>query len=456
VELHEKCGVVGVKADGKDVYPDLYHGLYTLQHRGQESAGIAVENGGISVVKGMGLVSEALKNQYLQGDAGIGHVRYSNTGCSSIQNSQPLLIKHSCGSFALAHNGNLVNYHELLSMLEGKGNIFTTTSDTEVIAQLIARENIRCQDFTQAIANAMKYLVGSYSLVILHKKEIYAVRDPNGIRPLAIGKTPDGYIVASESCVFGVLGYEFVRDVKPGEIVCINDGLHSMQALPSEPKHCMFEYVYFARPDSLLDGHKVYTVRRNLGINLGKTSAPKDADMVIAVPDSGINHAIGYAEGSGIRYGEGLIKNRYVGRTFIFPQQDLRERGVRLKLNAIKSQVAGKKIVMVDDSIVRGTTTRKLVKVLRDAGAKEVHARVACPPIRSPCYYGIDMQNAGEFIANGKTVEEIAKEIGADTLEYSSIESLVDAIGIPKENLCMACLTGEYPVKEKQAKLTDL
>lgn len=454
--MREKCGVVGVKAKDRDVFPDLYNGLYTLQHRGQEACGVAIQNGGIKSHKTMGLVTKGLQDAYLEGSVGVGHVLYSNTGLSCVDNAQPMVINHRHGCFALVHNGNLVNTEDLKHELEYKGNIFTTSSDTEVIAQLVARENIRSKSFVEAIQNTMKRLVGSYSLIFLHEDELIAVRDPHGIRPLCIGKTPDGFIVSSESCVIEVLGYEVMRDVKPSEIVVVGeDGLESFKGPAPDPHHCMFEWVYFARPDSRIDGKSVFQSRLRLGRNLAKVK-PVDADFVSAVPDSGINHAIGYAQESGIPYSEALIKNRYVGRTFIQPGQKSRDVSVRLKLNAINSQVRGARVVIVDDSLVRGTTMKRLVKVIRDAGAKEVHVRIACPPLRHPCFYGIDMQTAKEFIASDNKVGDIEEMIGADSLAYNTLEGLVDAIGLEKKDLCMACLNCEYPLKDAQTNLSDL
>jgi len=452
--MHEECGIIGVKAEDTDVYHDIYNGLYTLQHRGQEACGVAIQNGSIESYKETGLVTKALRDQFVEGSVGVGHVLYSNTGLSSLENAQPMVINHRYGSFAIAHNGNLVNTDELKKDLEYKGNIFTTTSDTEVIAQLVAKENVQADSFVEAIRNTMKKLVGSYSLIFLYEDKLIAVRDPAAVRPLCIGKTPTGYIVASESCVIDVLGYEFIRDVKPSEIVVLGDNIETYKGPGGKKAHCMFEYVYFARPDSVIDGKSVYQCRKQLGRNLAKRQ-PVDADLVAAVPDSGINHAIGYAQESNIQYSEVLIKNRYVGRTFILPEQEDRDVGVKIKLNAIKSQVEGKKVVIVDDSLVRGTTMKRLVRVLRDAGAGEIHVRIACPPLRYPCYYGIDMQSTKEFIASQKTVEEIREMINADSLAYNSIEGLIDAIDIDSKNLCMACLNGEYPLKDKQLNLPE-
>jgi len=449
--IGEKCAVIGVKSH-KDVFEYLYYGLYTLQHRGQESAGIAIQTDQIRVHKDMGLVSDVFKNVYLSGNIGIGHVRYSTTGSSVIENAQPLVINYSKGSFAIAHNGNIVNQAELRKGLEDRGNIFITTSDTEIIAVLIAHEHIRTDDFVEAIKAVMKQLVGSYSLTILYDKKVIAVRDPWALRPLCLGHSEGTYVVASESCALDVLGIKFVRDLKPSEILVLGDTAESYSGPKEKVCHCMFEYVYFARPDSIVDGRCVYEVRKDLGKILAKEANVK-ADLVIAVPDSGISHAIGYAEGAKLRYGEGLIKNRYIGRTFILPDQNQRDVSVKVKLNPLSFKIKGKELVLVDDSLVRGTTLKRIVGILKEAGARKVHVRICCPPIRHPCLYGIDMQTSKEFIASEKTVAEIGKVIGADSLAYISFEGLVKAIGLPREDLCMACLTGEYPLKERQTKL---
>jgi len=451
--MREKCAVFGAKSD-TDVFESIYYALHSMQHRGQESAGIAVSNDKIRGHKGMGLVADVFKNAYISGSVGIGHVRYSTTGDSVIENAQPFIINYAKGSFAIAHNGNIVNQRDLRQTLELAGSSFTTTSDTELIAKLIAHEHVKCGDFVGAIQSTMKQLVGSYSLTLVHNGAIYGVRDPGGIRPLCIGQKDKNFYIASESCALDIIGAKLLRDVKPSEIVVISDTLKSYSGPKEKVCHCMFEFVYFARADSILDGKAVYAVRKKLGMNLAKQS-PVKADMVCAVPDSGISHAIGYAMESGIPYSEGLIKNRYVGRTFILPDQSQRDLGVRVKLNPIRSEIAGKRLILVDDSIVRGTTLKRIVSSLRAAGAKEVHVRIASPPIKNPCSYGIDMQTSKEFIASERTVQQICKVIGADTLAYQSIEGLVDAIGLGHGKLCMACLNGEYPLADKQKKLTD-
>jgi amidophosphoribosyltransferase len=448
----EKCAVFGIRSS-KPVFELIYYGLYSMQHRGQESSGIATFNGKINLFKGDGLVSEVFRRIFLEGNVGIGHVRYSTTGDPGVENAQPIVINYRGGSFAVGHNGNLVNTDELKSQMERRGSVFTTTTDTEIIAQLIAQEHLKCGDFIEGIRQTISQLKGSYSLVILKEDKIIAVRDPWAIKPLVIGRRKDGFVVASESCALDVVGAEIVRDVKAGEIVVIGDTLESYPTRKERVSHCMFEYVYFARPDSIIDGLSVYAVRKKLGKILAR-DAPVAADLVVAVPDSGITAAIGYAHESKIPYGEGMIKNRYFGRTFIMPEQIEREKGVKIKLNPVRSEIAGKRVIIVDDSIVRGTTLRRIIKLLREYGAKEVHARITCPPVIEPCFYGIDMQTHGEFIARTRSVEEIRKEIGADSLAYNTIDALVEAIGSPADSLCLACVDGDYPIKEEQLKLT--
>ncbi|MFC2154371.1 amidophosphoribosyltransferase [Candidatus Altiarchaeota archaeon] len=458
--MREKCAVFGIKSDS-DVYSYIYMGLYALQHRGQESAGIATyRDEEIKLYKNMGLVSEVFRDVDMQGNVGIGHVRYSTTGDSKLQNAQPLLINYALGSFAIAHNGNIVNSKELRDTLERKGNIFSTSSDTEVIAHIIAREHINTGDIVEGIKKTMEYLEGAYSLTILYGDKLIAVRDPHGIRPLVYGEKNGTHAIASETCALDAIEVNFSRDVKPSEILVISDsGVESHSGYKGNVCHCMFEYVYFARPDSTLNGRSVFEVRKNLGRNLyheGVNKLPEtDADLVIPVPNSGITTAIGFSEESGIYYSEGLMKNTYVGRTFILPEQKMRDFGVKVKLNPIISEIEGRDVVLVDDSIVRGTTQKRLIKLLKDAGAEKVHVRIACPPIKYPCFYGIDMQTKIEFIAAKKSVEQIRKTIGADSLLYTSQEGLVEAIGLPKEKLCMACLTGEYPIRKTQTKLVD-
>jgi len=452
--MKEKCAVFGI-VSREEVFDRIYLGLYSMQHRGQESAGITTfSEGKIHKHTEMGLVADVFKNIRLAGNVGIGHVRYSTTGTSEIKNSQPLIINYSEGSFAIAHNGNLTNYNDLREILERRGAIFSTNSDTEVIAQLIAQEHIKAGNFVDGIKNAMKLLEGAYSLTILNDKgQVVAVRDPWGFRPLSLGKIPSGHVIASETCAFDLIDATFIRDVKPGEIVIlIDDNVISEIGRTEKSKHCMFEYVYFARPDSVIDGISVYQARKNLGKNLCEEK-PTKADIVTAVPDSGTTAAIGYHHASGIKYSESLIKNRYTGRTFIMPEQKTRDLSVKIKLTPIASEVKGKDVILVDDSIVRGTTMRNLVTLLKKSGAKKVHVRITCPPVMYPCFYGVDMKTRKEFAATEKTVDEICKQIGADSLHYNSLEGLVKSLGIEKESLCLACLTGEYPIKEKQAKL---
>ncbi len=444
------CGIVGIYSENEVITPQLaFYSLFSLQHRGQESAGIASFREEFKVVKGMGLVTEVFKGESLQkltGKVAVGHVRYSTTGESRIENAQPFVVKTKAGSLAISHNGNLVNYRELRSELEKSGSVFVSTTDSEVIAQLLSKLLIK-MDVEEALKELARILRGSFSLVIAVDDTLIALRDPLGIRPLCFGGHDSGYVFASESCALDTVGAELVRDVKPGEAIIVRDGeLESVDIGRGREAHCVFEYIYFARPDSTIDGRNVYSVRYRIGQILAEESGV-DADIVSPIPDSGTTSAIGFAEKSGIRYIEALIKNRYVGRTFIMPEQKLREISVRLKMNVLRENVNGKRVVLVDDSIVRGTTSRKIVEMIRKAGAKEVHFRVGSPPIISPCYYGIDMQTTDELIASKKSVEEIRKEIGADSLAYLSLDGLIRAIGMERSKLCLACLTGDYPVK---------
>lgn len=453
--MRDKCGIVGAYSRDKSVHVSrqIYYGLYSLQHRGQESAGISAHNGDkLSTFRGMGLVCDVFNNgnvEGIDGNVGIGHVRYSTTGKSKIENSQPMFSNFDLGTIAVAHNGDIINSPELRYELELLGYKFESTTDSEVLCHLLSREILKTSNVVESIRNVTKMLVGSYSIVILFNEDLYVVRDPNGIKPLSMGELGDLTMVASETVAFDVLGAKHLRDVEPGEIIRIGDEIESYKLSENEkPRraHCMFEYVYFARPDSVLDGSSVYNVRLNIGKALSK-EFPADADVVMPVPDSAITAAIGFSRESGMGYGEGLLKNRYVGRTFIMPTQEERETSVRLKMNPIRSELEGKKIVLVDDSIVRGTTSKSLVKVLREAGAKEIHLRVGCPPIISPCYYGIAMATKKELIASDKNVEEIRKILGVDSLGYLSLESLIECIGIEDGNLCVGCLTGEYPTE---------
>jgi amidophosphoribosyltransferase len=445
----EECGIFGVYAPGANVASMSYLGLYALQHRGQESAGIAVADGKqIDLVKGMGLVSEVFRSGLptLQGHMAIGHVRYSTTGSSMLVNTQPLQVSFVGGSMALAHNGNLVNAKELRVELEKQGSVFQTSIDSEVIVNLIARsEKDAIED---RIVETMGRLRGAYALVIMTQDKLIGARDAYGIRPMCIGKLADGWVLASESCALDTVGAELVREVKPGEMVVIDQhGLTCIQAIPErDTALCIFEFIYFARPDSIIEGLNVQEARYAMGRQLAR-EFKVDADLVISVPDSGTSAALGYAAESGIPYNEGLLKNRYIGRTFIQPDQKVRDMSVRIKLNAIKSVVQGKRIIMVDDSIVRGTTSGKIVTMLKEAGAKEVHFCVSSPPITHPCFYGIDTSVRKELVGATKTVEEIRQFIGADSLHYLSLEGLTKSAPAIENRLCSACFSGQYPAE---------
>ncbi len=446
---NEYCGVAGFVAHS-GVSELIYFSLRALQHRGQESAGIATYDNEIRMVRGMGLVHQVFREEdlnYLQGSVGIGHVRYSTTGGSVAENAQPIYVYTINHEIAVAHNGEIVNVKELMSFLGSIGSGFTTRSDSEVIARLISFEITR-RGIVEGIKETFKKLRGSFSLAVLVDNRLFAIRDSFGLRPLVLGEINGGYGVASESVAFNALGGRMLRDVEPGEIVEITPaGFLTHHVFKRKHKaHCMFEYVYFARADSIIDGRSVYDVRRRIGRNLAKEH-PVNADFVVPVPDSGRAHAIGFSEESGIPYAEGLMKNRYVERTFILPSQESRVKEINMKLNPVKSVVEGRRIVLVDDSIVRGNTMRKIVKMLRDSGAREVHLRIGSPPIVAPCYLGIDMKTRDQFIAAEHSIEEIRDLIGADSLGYISIDGLVDAIGIPADDLCLGCLTGKYPVK---------
>lgn len=452
-KLNEECGVFGIfNNDRHDVARMTYHGLYALQHRGQESAGIAVNDEGIILYhKDMGLVPEIFNDvvlNHLKGRIAIGHVRYSTTGASLRENAQPMVVKYKIGQLALAHNGNLVNAAELRGSMEENGAIFQTTSDTEVIANLISRYRVGSDNIEDTLEKVMRDIKGSYALVIVTPKRLIGIRDPHGIRPLCIGKIENSYVLASESCAFDSVGAEFVRDVKPGEIVLIgDDGIKSVQTeCPVKSSLCIFEFVYFARPDSTIDGTSVLQSRIEAGKQLA-IEHPVEADIVIGAPDGGLNAALGYSRQSGIPYGQGLLKNRYVGRTFIQPEQGQRESGVRIKFNAMKSEISGKRVIMVDDSIVRGTTTRRIVQMLKDAGAKEVHMRVSSPPYKFPCYFGIDISSSKQLVASRFTIEEIRQMIGADSLGYLSLEGLLQLPTGADSGYCTACFNSSYPMK---------
>ena len=451
-KLKEECGVVGVYCtdEQKDVARLLYYGLYALQHRGQESAGIATnQDGKISKFKENGIVSEIFKgNEFiesLKGNIGIGHVRYATSGDGDIRNAQPLFVNHKTNQIALAHNGNLINFKALREMLEDSGVVFQTDIDTEVIVNLLARS--LKDGMVNAIRRVVEIIKGAYALVITTEDKLIGIRDPHGLRPLCLGKTNDTYAIASESCALDAIGAELVRDIEPGEIVVIDkDGVQSFQQNNwVKRKSCIFELIYFARPDSIIDGKSVYYARHNAGMILAKEHSV-EADIVIGVPDSGIPAAIGYAQESGIPYGMGLIKNKYVGRTFIQPTQELREEGVKIKLNAIKENIDGKRVVIIDDSIVRGTTSKRLVKLLRAAGAKEVHFRVSSPPVAHTCHFGIDTPYRQDLIGSKHDVEEIREMIGADTLGFISVEGLLQSVG-GENTYCKACFDADYPME---------
>ena len=457
-ELQDKCGIVGVhsKDTFKDVASFVYYCLYALQHRGQESAGIATFNPtkGLNYYCGMGLITDVFKDyeiHNLQGNIAIGHVRYSTTGQSKLENSQPFVTDFDDGFIAMAHNGDIVNSELLREELLKEGYDFKSDTDSEVICYMLKKEYYYYnKSIIESIEAVCKKLVGSYALTILVNGELYGVRDPMGIKPLAIAKRKDDYILASETVAFDVINANYIRDIKPGEVVYFkNDEInsHMLEIVNNTSlSHCMFEYVYFARPDSTIDGINVYQTRLNIGHELYKLY-PIDADVVIPVPDSSIPAAIGYARASGINYGEGLIKNRYVGRTFIMPTQEERELAVRLKLNPIKEAIKGKKIILIDDSVVRGTTSKQLLDLVKEAEPAEIHFLVGCPPVIAPCFYGVAMATKKELIAANYTIEEIREQLDVDTLGYITLESLIKAIGMPKENLCLGCLNECYPTE---------
>ena len=453
-KVHEECGVFGIAAPAAkqiSAAHEAYVALFALQHRGQEAAGIAVNNRGvIRCHKDVGLVSHVFNQEILDGMPGsmaIGHVRYSTTGNQSRENAQPIAITHVKGNLAVAHNGNLVNAGELRRKIELNGGIFRSSNDTEVLVYTIVNERLKCGSIEQAVVNAMGIIEGAYSLVVMSPRKLIAARDPHGFRPLCIGRLDESYVFASETCALDALGAEFIRDVEPGEVCVVENGelrsLHCGVKCPSSA--CVFEYIYFARPDSVIDGASVELARQEAGKYLS-IEHPVGADVVIGVPDSGIPAAIGYAKFSGIPYGVGLIKNRYIARTFIQPGQDKRGRSVRLKLNALRTAVEGKRVIMVDDSIVRGTTCARLVKLLRDAGAAEVHMRISAPPFRHPCFFGTDIPERSQLLAHGRTVEEMREIIGVDSLGFLSLEAARKiAVGC-KLGFCDACFSGEYPI----------
>ncbi len=453
----DACGVFGVWAPGEEVAKLTYYGLYALQHRGQESAGIAVSNGKqILVYKDMGLVSQVFDESTLEslvGQIAIGHARYSTTGASVWQNAQPTFRPTPDGSVALGHNGNLTNTAELVELLkertEGReagrrAKAETATTDTAVMASLLASYDDRSVE--EAALQVLPHLRGAFSLVFMDEGTLYAARDPQGVRPLVLGRLDRGWVVASETAALDIVGASYIREIEPGEFVAIDEnGLRTERFAPAAPKGCIFEYVYLARPDTTINDERVFSVRAEIGRRLAREH-PVEADLVIPVPESGTPAAIGYAEESGIPFGHGLVKNAYVGRTFIQPSQTIRQLGIRLKLNPLRDVIAGKRLVVVDDSIVRGNTQRALVRMLREFGAAEVHVRISSPPVKWPCFYGIDFASRAELIANGTSVEEICRSIGADSLAYVELDELVEATGVPKDRLCRACFDGIYPI----------
>jgi len=449
----DECGVFGVWAPGEEVAKLTFYGLYALQHRGQESAGIATSDGErIFVYKDMGLVSQVFTESdlaTLTGDLAIGHCRYSTTGSSTWNNAQPTLRATNHGTLALAHNGNLTNTGDLAEALAklqiGTPDEMAATTDTEIMTALIAAQEGK--NFESSAISVLPSLKGAFSLVFMDEHTLYAARDRHGVRPLVIGKLEHGWVVASESAALDIVGASFVREVEPGEFIAIDaNGLRSHHWATPEPKGCIFEYVYLARPDTSIASRNVHATRVAVGEQLAKEH-PAIADLVIPVPESGTPAAVGYARASGIPYGAGLVKNSYVGRTFIQPSQTIRQLGIRLKLNPLREIIEGKRIVVVDDSIVRGNTQRALVRMLREAGALEIHVRISSPPVKWPCYYGIDFASRAELIAAGLEVEEIRRSIGADSLGYVSMEGLIAATTIAEENLCTACFTGQYPIE---------
>jgi len=454
-KLHEECGVFGIAAapgETINAAAETYNALFALQHRGQESCGIAVnDNGIINFHKDSGLLTDVFDGDILSklpGNIAIGHVRYATSANKQRVNSQPIVLSHVYGNLAIAHNGNLVNSQKLRRDIERNGGIFHTTNDSELIAHLIMRERMNTDTTEHAIINAMHLMSGAYSIVIMSQRKLIAVRDPNGFRPLCMGRMGKTFVFASESCAFDTIGAEFIRDIEPGEIVCVEDGRVSSFkcGIKARESLCIFEYVYFARPDSVIDGVSVDESRQEAGRCLARNNTV-EADVVIGVPDSGLSAAMGFSEESGIPYGVGLIKNRYIGRTFIQPSQGQRARAVRLKLNAIASAVKGKRVIMVDDSIVRGTTCARLVNLLREAGAKEVHMRISSPPFLHPCYFGTDIPDRSMLLAHERSIEEIRNIIGVDSLDYLRIEDLPKVVEGLKIGYCHACFTGDYAVE---------
>ena len=452
----DACGVFGIYAPGEDVANFTYFGLYALQHRGQESAGIAASDGHrLLVYKDMGLVSQVFDERSLaslKGHLAVGHCRYSTTGGSTWENAQPTLGGHDDGTVALAHNGNLINSAELRDLVEERtgdgqhrGELrYGNTTDTALVTALLADDPDRTLE--AAAMDVLPRLRGAFCFVFMNEQTLYAARDPQGIRPLVLGRLERGWVVASETAALDIVGASMIREIEPGELLAIDaNGLRSRRFAPKDPRGCVFEYVYLARPDTTINGRVVHEARVEMGRTLAREHAV-EADLVIPTPESGTPAAIGYAQESGIPYGQGLVKNAYVGRTFIQPSQTIRQLGIRLKLNPLREVIAGKRLVVVDDSIVRGNTQRALVRMLREAGALEVHVRISSPPVKWPCFYGIDFASRAELIANGLTVEQVCTSIGADSLSYIDLDQLIDATSVPKDRLCRACFDGVYPV----------
>ena len=443
------CGIFGV-FQHEDAVNLTYLGLYALQHRGQESAGIVVSDGkGLVPRQGMGLVTDVFSEDSLKdlrGNSALGHVRYSTTGLSCLKNVQPFLVEHAKGAMAIAHNGNLVNARELRTDLENEGSIFQSTMDTEIFLHLVVRS--KKSNLEDRIIDSLAVVKGAYSFCLLTEDKLIAARDPRGFRPLCLGRLDGAYVVSSESCALDLVQAKFIREVEPGEIVTISDkGLESRKPFSSAEKlaYCIFEYIYLARPDSDIFGANVHLTRKRQGRELAREH-PVEGDLVIPIPDSGNSAALGYAEEAGIPFEMGVVRNHYVGRTFIEPSQQIRDLGVKVKLNPVREVLAGKRVVVVEDSIVRGTTSRARMRALRDAGAREVHMRVSCPPLRFPCFYGVDFPTREELIASSRTVEEIARFVGLDSLAYLSLEKLYEAMSQEKEEFCVACFEGDYPV----------
>ena len=447
-KFHDECGVVGVYG-----HPDaanlVYLGLYALQHRGQESAGIAASsNGKMHLEVGMGLVADVFSDARLKklpGNIAVGHNRYSTTGVSKVKNAQPCLIEYSGGTMAMGHNGNLVNASEIRKELGVAGAIFQSTNDSEVIVHLMAQS--RRNSFVDRAVAALSQVKGAYSIVLMSENELVAARDPQGFRPLCLGKLDGAYIVASESCVMDLVEAEFIREIEPGELILINQfGVKSFYPFQKAPtKQCVFEHIYFSRPDSYLFGHSVYSTRKLMGKALAR-ERPVEADVVVPVPDSGVISAMGYSEEAKIPFQMGLIRNHYVGRTFIEPQSQIRNFGVKVKLNAVKPVIEGKRVIIIDDSIVRGTTSKKIVRMLREVGAREVHVRISSPPTTHSCFYGIDTPTKGELIASNMDIDQTCKYLGADSLHYISLEKMLEIFGEQKDDFCAACFDGRYPV----------